>query len=123
MSPAEILEKSSEDGLRLALSPAGRILAKGKPSIIDRWLPKIKHHKHQIVAELLLERRREKVLTMLRDHPAIPYAVEVVDANTDPVVVSIGIRNVATFELNIPQAYYDPFTLLELVGEEDRHKR
>jgi hypothetical protein len=37
------------------------------------------------------------------------------DANTDPVIVSIGIRNVATFEMNIPQAYYDAFALLELI--------
>ena len=52
---------------------------------------------------------------MLRDNPGIRYAIEVVDANTDPVIVSIGIRNVATFEMNIPLAYYDAFALLELI--------
>ena len=56
-----------------------------------------------------------KVLAMLRDNPGIRYAIEVVDANTDPVIASIGIRNVTTFEMNIPQAYYDAFALLELI--------
>ena len=64
-------------------------------------------------SELQLERRRTKVLAMLRESPGIRYAIEVVDANTDPVIVSI--RNVATFEINIPQAYYDAFALLELI--------
>jgi hypothetical protein len=122
MSPAEILEKASEEGLRLSLSPSGRISAKGNPSVIDRWLPRIKQHKDLILAELQLERRHARVLTMLREHPDIHYAVEVVDANTDPVVVSVGIRNVATFDMNIPQAYYDPFTLLDLVVEVNKDK-
>jgi hypothetical protein len=39
----------------------------------------------------------------------------VVNASTDPVIVSIGIRNVATFEMNITQAHYDAFVLLELI--------
>ncbi|MEF8724024.1 MAG: hypothetical protein V5B30_16020 [Candidatus Accumulibacter delftensis] len=59
--------------------------------------------------------RRAKVLAMLRDNPGVRYAIEVPDANTDPVIISIGIRNVATFEMNIPQAYYDAFALLELI--------
>ena len=60
-------------------------------------------------------RRRAKVLAMLRDNPGIRYAIEVIDANTDPVIASVGIRNVATFEMTVPQAYYDAFALLELI--------
>ena len=123
MSPAEIIERATEEGVLLALSSSGSISAKGDQSAIDRWLPTIKQSKTAIIAELQLERRRAKVLAMLRDNPGIRYAIEVVDANTDPVIVSIGIRNVATFEMNIPQAYYDAFTLLELIekhtGDED----
>jgi len=52
---------------------------------------------------------------MLRDNPGLRYAIEVADANSDPVIVAIGIRNVATFEMNIPQTYYDALALLELV--------
>jgi hypothetical protein len=71
---------------------------------LTRWLPAIKQSKAAIIAELQLEQRRAKVLAMLRDNLGIRYAIEVADANTDPVIVSIGIRNVATFEMNIPQA-------------------
>ena len=115
MSPAEIIERATEEGVQLALSPSGSISAKGDQSTIDRWLPAIKQSKVAIIAELQLEHRRAKVLTMLNDNPGIRYAIEVVDANTNPVVVSIGIRNVATFEMSIPHHSYNPFTLLELI--------
>jgi len=62
------------------------------------------------------------VLAMLRDNPGIRYAVAVVDANTDPVIVSIAIRNVITFEMNIPQANYDAFALLELIEKHTGHE-
>jgi hypothetical protein len=115
MSPTEIIEGATEEGVLLALSPLGSLSAKGNQAVIDRWLPAIKHSKAAIIAALQLERRRAQVLAMLRDKPGIRYAIEVVDANTDPVIVSVGIRHVATFEMNIPQAYYDAFALLELI--------
>jgi hypothetical protein len=115
MSPSEIIERATEEGVLLALSVSGRVCAKGNQSAIDRWLPVFLQSKAAIVAELQLERRRTKVLAMLRDNPGIRYAIEVIDPNTDPVIVSIGIRNVATFEMDIPQAYYDAFALLELI--------
>jgi hypothetical protein len=94
MSPAEIIERATEEGVLLALSPSGSISAKGDQSAVDRWLPAIKQSKAAIIAELQLEQRRAKVLAMLRDNLGIRYAIEVADANTDPVIVSIGIRNV-----------------------------
>jgi hypothetical protein len=118
MSPAEIIERATEEGVLLGLSSSGSISAKGDQSAIDRWLPAIKKSKAAIIAKLELERRRAEVLTMLRNTPGIRYAIEVLDANTDPVIVSIGIRNVATFEMRIPQEKYDAFALLELL---DRH--
>lgn len=124
MSPAEIIERVTAEGVLLALSPSGSISAKGDPSAIDRWLPAIRQSKDAIIVELQLDRRRAKVLAMLRDNPSIRYAIEVVDANTDPVIVSIGIRNVATFEMTIPQAYYDAFALLDLIEKHtgDKHE-
>lgn len=117
MSPAEIIERATEEGVLLALSPSGSISARGDQSVIDRWLPAIRQSKVAIIAQLQLERRRAKVLGVLRDNPGTRYAIEVVDANTDPVIVSIGVRNVATFEMTIPQAHYDAFALLELIEE------
>lgn len=115
MSPAEIIERATEEGVLLALSPSGSISAKGDPLAIDRWLPAIKQSKAAIIAKLQLEHRCAKVRAMLRDNPGIRYAIEVLDANTDPVIVSIGIGNVATFEMAIPPAYYDAFALLGLI--------
>ena len=117
MSPAGIIESATEEGVLLALSASGSISAKGRRSAIDRWLPAIRQNKAAIIAKLQLEGRRTKVLAMLSDNPGIRYAIDVVDANSDPVIVSIGIRNIATFEMNIPQAYYDAFALLELLEE------
>jgi hypothetical protein len=77
MSPAEIIERATEEGVLLALSPSGSISAKGDQAVIDRWLPEIKQSKAAIIAELQLERRRAKVLAMLRDNPGIRYAIEV----------------------------------------------
>ena len=122
MSPAEIIERASEEGVLLALSPSGRISAKGNPSVLDRWLPELKQHKEQIISELQLEKRRAKILSILRNNPEVNYAIDVVDPNSDPVLISVGIRKVATFEMTIPKKYYDPFSLLELVGNTVGHK-
>ncbi len=120
MRPAEIIERAAEEGVLLALSPTGSISAKGNQSTVDRWLPTIRQSKAAIIAELLLESRRAKVRAMLRDNPGNRYAIEVVDANAEPVVVSIGIRHIATFEMDIPRAYYDGAVLVELIEKHIR---
>jgi|GEM_PF-2237282 len=66
-------------------------------------------------AELQREHRRAKVVAMLEAAPGTRYAVLVADASTDPVVLAVGIRELATFEMEIPHMYYDGFTLLELI--------
>lgn len=125
MSPAQIIEQATEEGVLLALSASGNISAKGDPSAIDRWLPTIRLNKVAIIAKLQLECRRTKVLAMLSDNPGNRYAMDVIDADSDPVIVSIGIRNIATFEMTIPQAYYDAFALIELLEElpEEEHAK
>ena len=115
MSSAQIIERATEKGVQLGLSPWRSISEKGDQSALDRWLPAIKQSKAAIIAEMQLERRRAKVLAMLRENPGIQCGIAVLDANTDPVIVSVDIRHVATFETNIPQAYYDAFVLMELI--------
>lgn len=63
-----------------------------------------------------MEARRQHVLAMLDEKPASRYAVLVEYPNTDPVIVTVGIRGVATLEVSIPAAQFDSFTLLELIG-------
>ena len=64
------------------------------------------------------EARRQRVLAMLAENPNVRRAVVVDNADADPVLVAVGIRDVATFELVIPAARFDAFKLLELI---ERH--
>jgi len=122
MSPADIIELVTSDGVLLAISPSGGISAKGERASIDRWLPTLQQSKAAILAELGLCQRRTNVLSMLREKPSIRYALEVIDPSSDPVIVVVGIRNVATFEMSIPNAYYDSFGLLEIIQEQTADK-
>ena len=115
MSPREIIERASEEGVLLALSPSNCISVRGEQGVVDRWLPAIRQSKAAIIAELQRERRRAKVLTMLHDNPGTRYAIEVPEPNADPVIVSVAIRDIATFELSTPHACYDGFVLLDLI--------
>ena len=49
MSPTEVIERAAEGGVLIALSPSGRISAKGVQSAIDRWLPAIRQNKAAII--------------------------------------------------------------------------
>ena len=115
MNVAQIIEKVARDGVILTLSPVGTITATGDEPAVDRWLPTIRDNKSGILRELQREGRRAKVLATLEADPALRYAVHVDDASTDPVVVVVGIRSVASFELEIPSRYYDALALLELI--------
>lgn len=80
----------------------------------------IKAHKAAILAEVTAndsarETRRQKVIAMLTEDPGIRYAHLVEDPDTDPVIVTMGIRGVATFELEIPKGKFDPFAFLQFV--------
>ena len=68
------------------------------------------------------EARRQKVIAMLEAAPGTRYAVLVADASTDPVVVAVGIREIATFEMEIPHKYYDGMALLELIEKHSGEK-
>ncbi|MDP3498154.1 MAG: hypothetical protein Q8R84_10935 [Candidatus Nitrotoga sp.] len=112
MTPVEIIEQATVDGVTLALTPAGTITATGDQSAVNRWLPTIRDNKPSILYELQREYRRAKVLTLLEGKR---FALFVDDDKTDPVIAMVGIRDVATFELAIPRHSYDGMVLLELI--------
>lgn len=64
------------------------------------------------------ETRRQKVLALLEETPAIQRAYYT-DAESDPdnVILAIAIRHVATLEMLIDRARYDPFKLMQLIGQ------
>jgi len=63
-------------------------------------------------ADTQCEHGREKILSMLEGQR---FALFVNDGTTDPVIATVGIQNVATFELEIPRHSYDGIVLLELI--------
>ena len=112
MTPMGIIEQATVDGVILALSPAGTITATGDQTAVDKWLPTIRDNKPSILCELQRERRRAKVLALLEGKR---FALFVDNDKTDPVIATVGIRDVATFELAIPRHSYDGMVLLELI--------
>ena len=118
MTPEEILERATVEGVSVVLSSIGTVRVTGNQAAVDRWLPAIREHKVNILSELHRERRRTEVLDLLKASPGTRYAVYVEDASTDPVLVAVGVRNIATFEMEIPQKYYDGMELLELIEKQ-----
>ena len=117
MNTAELIEQVTAEGVILALLPAGTIKATGDQSAVDRWLPIIRDNKPNILCELHREYRRTQVLAELEAEPSTHYAVHVADASTDPVIATVGIRDVSTFEMAIPRHSYDGMGLLLLIEE------
>ena len=68
------------------------------------------------ITDLKPEYRRQKVLTILAEQPDSQRAF-ITDLESDPdnAILSMAIRNVATFEMIIPREKYDAFLLLELI--------
>lgn len=59
--------------------------------------------------------RRERVLDMFGKHPDLRYAVLASNLGTDPVLATIGIRDVAMFEFAISKAKFDALVLIDLI--------
>lgn len=112
MNTAELIEQVTAEGVTLALTPTGTIKASGDQSAVDKWLPTIRDNKTGILCELQRECRRAKVLALLGGKR---FALFVDDDKADPVIVTVGIRDVATFEMEIPRHSYDGLVLLELI--------
>ena len=85
--------------------------------IIESETPKL-----ETLQDQQREARRQKTIAMLEAAPGTRYAVLVTDASTDPVVVAVGIREIATFEMEIPHKYYDGMALLELIEKHSGEK-
>jgi hypothetical protein len=97
---------------KLRIAPAEKLTDELKQTILQS--------KNEILSQLQREAkeeaRRQKVLEMLASNPETQRAV-IADQESDPdhVIITIGIRSVATFELMIDKSRFDPFTLLDLI--------
>ena len=115
MDAIEIIEYLREqnftvkaDGQYLDLAPAEKVT--------DELIQRLRQHKPAIIAELKREERRLKVLAILAENPDSQRAI-ITDLDSDPddVILTIALRNVATFEMQIPKHKYDGFMMLELI--------
>lgn len=113
MNAAELIESAAFDGVALDLTDDGRLHYSGDPAFIAEWLPTLRENKPAILDELHREARRQKAIAMLGD--GRKYAVLVEDADTDPVLVTVAIRGLTSFEMEIPHHSYDGLMLLELI--------
>ncbi|MBI2778375.1 MAG: hypothetical protein HYX62_01095 [Gammaproteobacteria bacterium] len=102
------------DGGYLDISPADNL----SPEMVQQ----LKQSKTEILAELQRETRRQKVITLLEETPDIQRAFYA-DTDSDPhnVILAIAIRHVATLEMLIDKAKYDPWRLLALIHGQATH--
>lgn len=52
MTPATMIQQAGADGVILASTPAGSIKATGNGDAVTHWLPVIREHKAELLAEL-----------------------------------------------------------------------
>lgn len=108
MKTVSIIECAAEDGLILTASPDGKIKISGDQNKINEWIETIRENKAAILAEL-----------EAANDPIREYTVAATDTSTDPVLITVSISGLATFDMSIPRARYDGIGLLELM---DKHR-
>lgn len=98
------------DGDYLDISPADNL----PPELVKQ----LKQSKTEILIELQREIRREKTIAMLQATPSTQRAIYT-DIDSDPlnVILTVAVRNLATCEMLIPKAKYDPWRLLQLIAQ------
>ena len=73
------------------------------------------HESVELASDTRQKTRRQKVLAMLEENPKVQRTIHT-DTKSDPlnIILTIAVRNVATFEMMIPKSKYDPWQLLSL---------
>ena len=126
MNPTEIIERMSADGLTLSVSEDGNLKILGDQNMVNSWVDTIRENKSAILNELDTSGKscQRQILHPLEATPVQQpfnqrssdrYSVIVNDASTDPVLVKVTIKGLASFDLGIPKAYYDGIALLEVL--------
>lgn len=116
MEAAEIIEYLRDRDLTITLTDGDSLELSPAEKITNELIDRLRKYKPAIIKELKREQRRQKVLKMLEERPEIQRAF-VTDTESDPdnVILTLAIRDQASFEMLIPRRKYDPFMLLELI--------
>jgi len=76
------------------------------------------HETVELASDIQQKTRRQKVLAMLAENPNKQRAVYAdTESEQDNIILTIAVRHLATYEMLIPKAKYDPFRLLELIEQ------
>ncbi|MCC7081807.1 MAG: hypothetical protein IT530_14130 [Burkholderiales bacterium] len=77
----------------------------------------------EALPDAMAEARRQRVLAMLAERPAVRYAVLTeTEADPDAVILALAVRGampdggIVSCELLIPRGKYDPRLLFDLIG-------
>ncbi|MDV6341222.1 hypothetical protein R2103_05505 [Nitrosomonas sp. Is24] len=116
MEAAEIIEYLRQRELNVTLTDGDSLELSPAEKITHELIERLRKHKPAIIQELKREQRREKVLRMLAENPGTQRAF-VTDTESDPdnVIMTLAIRNQASFEMLIPKDKYDGFAILEFL--------
>ena len=120
MTLSSLIRKRDTGGIATAIPAISATQPKGKSATVARIATVAVANPPEAKAatpDPATEARRQRVLAMLADNPALRLAV-VCDGAGDPVPVAVAIRDKGSVEILIPAARFDPFALLELV---ERH--
>jgi hypothetical protein len=119
MKSTSIIECAAEDGLILTVSPDGKIKVNGDQNKINEWIETIRENKAAILAELEATAVQQMFNDRSASDPSREYTVAATNTSTDPVLITVSISGLATFDMSIPRARYDGIALLELM---DNHR-
>ena len=76
------------------------------------------HETIELTSDVQQNVRRQKVLSMLEEYPNKQRAIYAdTESDQDNVILNIAVRHLATCEMLIPKAGYNPFRLLELIEQ------
>lgn len=65
MTPVDILEHATAEGVALTLSLAGAITVTGGQPVVDKWLPIIRDHKPELVQVLRAAEQWREFMSLL----------------------------------------------------------
>ena len=123
MTLSSLIRKRDTGGIATAIPAISATQPKGEAATVARIATVAVANPPEAKADTpdpATEARRQRVLAMLADNPALRLAV-VCDGAGDPVPVAVAIRDKGSVEILIPAARFDPFALLELVERHTLH--
>jgi len=119
-SASALIRDLASQGIELGLGADDQLIIRAPEGAIDsETLEQIRHEKRRVMAVLsqtqplepAREKRHQKVADMMAadDKRGKYYFYADTYSEADSVVVCVGIRGLATFDMRVPRPKYDPY--------------